>query len=460
MKPLIYLFRNPTGYYIYDINTNQVLDVDKDFYHELNEYIDGLNNDVTRNKKYVDLSKNGYLSCNHPDIIASPINEYVNIYLNNYLNNIVFQVTRNCNMKCRYCYFSGSGDLSRTHSKERMSWDTAKKALDFFTNKSELSSKIQIGFYGGEPMLEFPLIQKIVDYANNKYFEKEITYAITTNGTIMNEEIISFFVKNDIKLTVSIDGPKLINDTYRRYAHNGQGTFDTVYQNLLLIQRTNPEYYKTIIINAVVERDTNFITVENYFKTDELFKDTIVFFNKVADRYSINQYGSTIDFICGEKTKELNDILSFNNKHNRIFERGVSNLNQIKNSFLRLPKLDKTFHHSGTCIPGYKKLFVTVNGDFYPCEKANEKSKNVKIGSVNCGFDYSVINNMMNTGKLTEDRCKKCICMRHCRICAINIDNFNEFSLKIKNGYCDYNISEFKELLNDYTVYKKIGLIK
>lgn len=81
------------------------------------------------------------------------------------------QVTQNCNLRCQYCVYSGSY-INRVHNNKRMSVEVAKQAIDFLVKHSENSKEISIGFYGGEPLLEVPLIREVVDYAEGVFSGK------------------------------------------------------------------------------------------------------------------------------------------------------------------------------------------------------------------------------------------------------------------------------------------------
>ena len=84
-------------------------------------------------------------------------------------------MTQQCNLRCEYCAYSGIYD-NRTHSNKRMSFETAKKSIDFFLDHSRDSESIAFGFYGGEPLLEASLIEKCIDYINKNVEGKEVNY--------------------------------------------------------------------------------------------------------------------------------------------------------------------------------------------------------------------------------------------------------------------------------------------
>lgn len=109
----------------------------------------------------------------------------------------VLIITHKCNLNCKYC--------PTIKINESMNWYIAKKSIDLL-NRLKSNDKYRIKFFGGEPLLEFDLIKKIVKY--NKNSNKIFRYELTTNGILLTERKIEFFKKNNFELNVSIDGDK------------------------------------------------------------------------------------------------------------------------------------------------------------------------------------------------------------------------------------------------------------
>lgn len=107
-----------------------------------------------------------------------------------------------------------------------MNVEIAKSAIDFIFTQNNWAEKVNIIFIGGEPLLEFPLIKKIVLYINQKarQFDVKLSYDITTNGMLLNEEILAFFKKHKIKFLLSLDGLPSCHDTHRKTLA-GKGSF-------------------------------------------------------------------------------------------------------------------------------------------------------------------------------------------------------------------------------------------
>lgn len=113
----------------------------------------------------------------------------------------------------------------------------------------------------------------------------------------------------------------------------------------------------------------------------------------------------------------------------------ANKMDEILNSKLTIPP---KWHHSGTCIPGVKRLFVDVNGVFYPCEKILLRN-NLSIGDLKSGFNIERIKSMSNIGKLSEERCKHCWAMRFCEICVSQCNDIekNKITAEQKMITCD-----------------------
>jgi len=112
-----------------------------------------------------------------------------------------------------------------------MSWDIAKKSIDFMLSHSADANAIDVSFYGGEPLLNPDLITKCMDYTLKKAEGKLVSFHVTTNGSLLTDEIIEALLKSNSKITVSLDGPKEIQDKNRKTIC-GEGTFDLVFDNI------------------------------------------------------------------------------------------------------------------------------------------------------------------------------------------------------------------------------------
>lgn len=198
-------------------------------------------------------------------------NEYFKDKVGKKIQSFTLSLTENCNLRCKYCLFSGKSKGYREHSRKTMTLDTARKAVDFILKST--ADIIEIGFYGGEPLLKLGLIKKIIDYVDLKNDDnRQVRFRMTTNGTLLTKSIADYLVRNDVLLSVSLDGPRKTHDRNRVFT-NEAGSFEIVMKHLKYIKDTYPAYFSTITIIAVVVPPYDYKTLEDFFSQDsELFE--------------------------------------------------------------------------------------------------------------------------------------------------------------------------------------------
>jgi uncharacterized protein len=146
------------------------------------------------------------------------------------LQTLVLNLTNQCNLSCQYCYEFGADKVATPEGKPKfMDFPTAKASVDFLLEQSAGRRAIHITFFGGETLMNFPLLKQVVAYANERAAEhgRAIDYSLTTDATLLTPAIIEFLSENRIGVTVSIDGPKELHDQLRVFA-NGRGSYDIV----------------------------------------------------------------------------------------------------------------------------------------------------------------------------------------------------------------------------------------
>ncbi len=416
-----FIYKN--NYYAYDAFTNTLMRVNKEIYLDINEYIN-LGEKEYRKKYGMDYSKStemllqkGYFKCNQITEVESPYNDMWEDILNNNVNNVTLQVTQECNFKCRYCSYATDNNISRTHLNANMSWEIAQKSIDFLYNHSSYANKVNISFYGGEPLLNFPLIKKAVHYANELFLTKTVQYVMTINGSIMSSDIMDFIVKNNFYLTISFDGDKQVQNKHRVFRKNGLGTFDVVYKNVSLLRENYPDYFaKNVLLLPVLFNDESDIDVKNFF---------VSCMNIPEDKIAI-----TTAEMRGIDYRESFYVMNNNYNSSRGYFRDFeTNIEFMDSCFADKYPINKKWHHRGPCIPGVQKLFVDIHGILYPCEKCID-DLGLAIGDVRIGFDKDQIFRYLNVGKLTENECKKCWATRFCDICALRCFDVETSTLK------------------------------
>lgn len=121
------------------------------------------------------------------------------------IRTVILNLTQRCNLNCRYCF-----ETKQSRSKDKISFMLAKDKIRNYLEMNDEFDNIIIDFFGGEPFLEFPLIQKIVEWIKSKKWKKKFFFLIETNGTILSEDIKSWLKENKqfITVGVSFDGSK------------------------------------------------------------------------------------------------------------------------------------------------------------------------------------------------------------------------------------------------------------
>jgi len=166
--PCIEIFKTPNNNYVFDANRNKFMFISDGTYEYLHEILrDKSDRALEIPEEIYDLKSSGFLAeKSSVEEVRHAYSPYLDYFLQRKLSRITLQLTQECNFRCKYCIYSEESNArQRNHSHQHMDWQTAKKAVDFLWRHSVDSNRINIGFYGGEPLLEITLIKKIVDYA-------------------------------------------------------------------------------------------------------------------------------------------------------------------------------------------------------------------------------------------------------------------------------------------------------
>ncbi|WP_432664978.1 Cys-rich peptide radical SAM maturase CcpM [Wukongibacter baidiensis] len=458
----IHLFKTKENFYIYDVNTNAILKVSEEIYGYLDNQREANNCDYRLEGQIEKIINSGYLSKKRVDAIEHPYDELLPFYLKNRLNVITLQVTQQCNLRCSYCSFSGIYN-DRVHSDKQMSLEVAKKGIDFMISNSLESPRLDVGFYGGEPLLRFDLIKECVSYAKQQGQGKEVTFHMTTNGTLLRDEVVDFLVENNFKLLISIDGPEEIHDKNRRFASNNKGTFRIIMNNVKNIKSKYPSYAeKNISFSAVLDGTTDFKCTKDFFANYEEIKDFRVNASMISNSYSNANIEIDENYLIQQRYERFKIFL---NRIGRLEEKDISSLFEKEFDNLKIhiherklqKELNQKEHPGGPCLPGVRKLFMDINGVFYPCERVSELSEPMKIGNISDGLDVNKIRNILNIGQLSEDQCKNCWAYRFCYLCASHADDLSKFSKEKKLGNCRNVRYSTEEKFKDYCTLIEFG---
>lgn len=409
--PLIRLFQHNEKYYVYDTYFNTILNISKLHYLELNKLIKCgikdyllLNDSATAHTDIVHLLKAGFFRDCFVSSIEHPDSHKLNDLVSRCLNYMILQTTCDCNFSCLYCPYSNNAPVERSHSSNNMTIETAKQAVDFLFNHSKDVPSVIIGFYGGEPLLNFSLIKQVVEYSKTKFEIKPVEYSITTNASLLTGDILKFIVQNNFRVLISMDGPIEVQNRHRRYGGDLRETYLNVEKNINLLKKHDFKFFnENVRFNSVVMPDENPQEIIEFFDS---FGVSIEKLNLLP----ANLRG--VDYLYSNFMQR--DDMS---KYNEFFAKKDCEdiIKLYKNKNCSKGKL----HHNGPCIPMLSRFFVNCNGDLFSCEKIKE-SDAVKFGSVyqSNSLNYELMHEFLNIGKMTEAECKKCYAFRLCSMCA------------------------------------------
>lgn len=456
MEAVIKTFTTPKGYYLYDRNTNSILNINADEYEAINN-----ENHLKHETVLKALQSKGYCLKGRLRAIEHPDSKTLEYHLKNRIEQITMQVTQNCNLRCEYCTYSGNYN-QRTHTNKVMDLKTMYKCVDFIMKHSRDMDKIAIGFYGGEPLLMINNIKKCVKYIKENYPERDIHYTLTTNGTLLSDEIVSFFQENDFHILISLDGPAYIHDIHRKFA-DGTGSFETIIQNVEHIKEVFPNYYKNIGFNAVINPGTEYKCVKDFYDAETVLRDTIIrttTVNPLGTKNNIIYYDDYYITYRYEMMKLIMYALGMIKLESvsKLFYGSLTQVNRMRESMNTISELTEYAHHGGPCVPGARRLFIDTEGCFYPCERVSEASDVMRIGHIDKGFDLKKASALINIGQITEDECLKCWNLLYCGMCASFADDNGKLSRNCKLSNCENMKANTLDTMKTLCLFKEMGI--
>lgn len=465
--PFIELFQTPMHKYIFDVNTNQFIRVSDELYDYFKEWRKtekpSENVAETINRKISFLKKQGFLSENYPTKMKHGMSDYLEHYLQKNIEQMTLQITQKCNFRCSYCTYAPKDfDYQRQHSFKEMDLATALSAVDFLREHSVGRPDVCIGFYGGEPLLQFDLLETVVNYAKKVMYGKELKFTVTTNASLLTYEKAKFLADNNFMTMISLDGAPSIHNLSRKFAATGEGTFDVIQANLKMLQQRLPEFYKNLSFNIVIDPRFRCDEMHDMFSNDPLFENVALQSTLIDDNFNIEKVIPEDIYLKQNGVHEFKAYMAVLGRYpqkaaSRVaFNQVASSIQRIESTLIAREKLPSELTHSGPCVPGQKRLFVDVNGTFFPCERVSETSDAMRIGSVKEGIDYDKARKLLNICELTGEECKKCWAISHCTICAKLCDNNGELSRDLKLSNCPSSKVTVADSFLSYLLFKEL----
>jgi uncharacterized protein len=316
------------------------------------------------------------------------------------LQTIVLNVTNQCNLSCQYCYEFGEDKVATPEGKPKfMAWETAKSSVDYLFAESQGRKSVHITFFGGETLMNFPLLKQVVTYARTRAQELKVNidFSLTTNATLLSPTIIEYLAENAIGVTVSMDGPKEMQDKFRVFS-NGRGSYDIIkpkVQNLLATHRTRPIAARVTMTSGAMDVKKIYQHLKHELGFYEVgFAPVTTSPNRL---YSINEPG--MDSVLEQFSQLADEYLEFalRGEHH-----GFSNVSDT------LSELHQGVNKSLPCGAGLGMVGVGPSGDIAPCHRFVDSDQHV-LGNVTTGIDKEKQSDFLTRGNIdTKYDCHEC----------------------------------------------------
>jgi uncharacterized protein len=332
-----------------------------------------------------------------------------------------------------------------------MPLEVALRAVDFYHRHSARSQEATVTFYGGEALLEFEKIRKVIGHARILFAGKKQIYIIGTNGTLIDDDFVDFFLKNqDVYLNVTIDGPGSVHDGYRVFPDE-RGSLETILGNLRRIaEKSEKAYMERVAFLCTLHGPACEIPqAKTFFDTSDLLRDHRLTITSLsdddADGFIMQMIAEKRSLDDGSVYRDLfrNYIRLLEERHRQgekraqapsfieeLFEKPLVTIHRRKMSAI----YDRAFF-LGVCVPFVRKVFVNSDGTFNICEKVNRIGD---FGNVFRGFDIPKILALLSDFREGhKKRCPSCWLNRLCPSCWRDCFTPEGFDYARMNDHCE-----------------------
>ena len=319
-----------------------------------------------------------------------------------YIKAVCLNIIHGCNLRCKYC-FADEGEYNG--HKGVMSVETAKKAIDYVVKRSGPRRNIEIDLFGGEPTMIMDKVKEIIAYAreNEKDWKKNIRFTMTTNATLLTEEMMDFMDKEMGNIILSLDGRKEVNDNVRIKV-DGSGSYDDILPNIkrMIEKRDKSKHY--YVRGTFTGANTDF------------YEDVKAMVNEGFREISIEPV-----------VLEKGHFLELKEEHlPEIFE----NYDKLYNEMVRRKKEGDEFNfyhfnidlNGGPCVykrisgcgAGFEYVAITPQGEVYPCHQFVGKEE-FKLGSIyDDTYDAELGKKFKKAHIYNKPKCRECWARFYC----------------------------------------------
>lgn len=413
-------------YFLYNVITNGIFKLDREEYDIVTKNVD-INEEKYADKKKIFEEKFIIITSKNREHLEAIYERVAKKKRRMNATGLTLMISQECNMRCKYCYGEG-GEYS---NRGMMKLDTALKAVDYLVSHTE-EKLLNICFFGGEPLLNFELIKKVIAYTKEleKEGDRKFTYCMTTNATLFNEEIEIFIKKNKISITVSLDGNKETNDLNRFYANKKSAYNDAVtkIQNIkdhITVRATiappDLDIFKNItyIIQELDVRRVAWAEADNLLTDhdyDILFDKTLPLLNEMKKLIADGNY---------QEVRKYHTFIEL------------------------LKKLNSDGLRSKGCGSGTNLIAVDIDGKIYPCHRFVGINDTV-LGNVE--LDETAKTDFYSNASLTNfEYCRDCVARGICGGGCINENYYAGGNINTPSEkHCKYRRALFDKVLDIY----------
>lgn len=462
-EPFVHKFRTDRHFYIYDVNSNRTFQVDE-VTSEIIDHPEALSLDrlvaslpqfdkteIERAAAGVAVAKGKGLFSNHrPSRIGYAGGDVAELLDVTPREQLILNVTDGCNLRCGYCVYGGDYPEQRTHGPREMTSETARLAVDEFMSRA--GEDVSLSFYGGEPLLRFEMIERLVSDVARDHPQRRVSWSLTTNGTLVSESVARFLMSHGFLVTVSLDGPRAVTDRHRKDVR-GVGAFDRILAGLERLQQADPAAYdKNVIFSVVCAAPFALADVVDFFDSHPLTRGHHCAFSYVNS--------ATCNADLHPTAESLAQLRRENGELQRGFLADVARTgapfgfaNDLYGTdfgrFYHRSKqpLGDSMEPNGNCLPSARRLFVSSEGDYHVCEKLDNA---YPIGDVRTGVNRVGVARLYDDYLALSADCLQCWACRLCSICFAQMKSGAVLNQDVRDRECASSRAHWDGLLRDY----------
>lgn len=381
------------------------------------------------------------------------------------LKQLVFEVTDACNLRCKYCAYADLYEGYDQRENLKLPFQKAKLIIDYlyeYWEKRyciEVNDPITIGFYGGEPLLNVPFIQQVINYIESlNPIGKKFHYNMTTNAILL-DRYMDFLAENEFRLLISLDGDEK-GQSYR-VDTKGKNSFDKVLANIQLLRSKYPSYFEHYVMFNSVLHNRNEVESTYRFIKDKFGKEPMISplnnsgvrKDKLQEFYQAYQNVATSIQKANNCEALKNELFIKSPETGALVNYIYHHTGNVFNDYndLLLGREGSSFPPSGTCIPFSKKMFITVKGRILQCEKIDHE---FALGQItNKKVELNLEQAARQHNKYTfryMNQCKTCAAKQLCTQCVYQIDDIHDKTSKCYSYYSATQHEKQKEYYMDH----------